>query len=58
MIHDIIVESQAAAGHSIEGASQGDSTAMDLEKKIEEGKEIITKAGKLKYEMARDRPLE
>ena len=30
----------------------------NAEKKIEEGKSIIGKIGKVKYEMARNRPLE
>ena len=36
----------------------GDANAPEISEKIEEGKSIIEKIGKVKYEMARDRPLQ
>ena len=38
--------------------ADGSGTAVAAAEKLAEGKDIIEKVSKLKYEMARDRPLE
>ncbi|KAF9219362.1 DUF89 domain-containing protein [Gyrodon lividus] len=54
LIHDMTMESQR-----LTESGQGESDRVkELQDKVTEGKEIITKASRLKYRMARDQELE
>ncbi|KIK97843.1 hypothetical protein PAXRUDRAFT_824512 [Paxillus rubicundulus Ve08.2h10] len=54
LIHDMTMESQQLTES---GQDEGDRL-KELQDKVEEGKEIIAKASRLKYRMARDQELE
>ncbi|KAF8870637.1 hypothetical protein CPB84DRAFT_1692902 [Gymnopilus junonius] len=55
-----VVDTLHKASHnlSLQVSAASDADKEDLMKRIEEGKGIIEKVGKLKYEMGRDKPLE
>ncbi|KZT05259.1 DUF89-domain-containing protein [Laetiporus sulphureus 93-53] len=53
-----IIDNIYRANHEMSLASAGETSDAITQEKIEEGKTIIEKIGRLKYEMGRDRPLE
>lgn len=55
LIHDMTMESRQLAQSLDEDAREH---AKALDAKVEEGKDIISKASRLKYRMARDQELE
>jgi len=52
LVHDMTMESQTLASDGT------DERTRNIELRIEEGKEIIANASRLKYRMARDQELE
>ena len=57
-IIDTIYRLDHELGVSLPTLPAGGQEAIRIEEKISEGKAIIERISKLKYEMARDRPLE
>lgn len=53
LVHEMTMESQTLVTDGID-----DGSARRIQLKIEEGKEIIAKASRLKYRMARDQEIE
>jgi len=55
--HDLSLEIQQLSGSDSEDTEK-ENQKHEIQKKISEGTAVIEKISKLKYEMARDRPLE